>query len=92
MIEGCLLWQQHGLSRPESIIQSVDDYLQAEDTLGAWIEDRLNVGPTVRTSSSDAYNDFRKWAEENGEYCPSQKRFTGWLVKRGFQSVKINIR
>lgn len=90
MIEGCLAWQREGLGRPEQIQAATRDYLSAEDSLGAWIDDCVELKPGARTQSSAAYRSFRKWAENAGEYVPSQKRFTGSLRDRGFQTVKAS--
>lgn len=88
MIEGCLEWQRVGLGKPAEVSASVADYLQGEDTLGAWLEDCVELSQGSRTKTGDAYHNFKRWAEGVGEFVPSQKRFTQRLKERGFAVVK----
>ena len=39
LIEGCLEWQAEGLRPPSAVLDATAAYLEAEDAIGAWIED-----------------------------------------------------
>jgi putative DNA primase/helicase len=39
MIEGCRSWQDQGLDPPEAVTEATEAYLEAEDAMGAWIEE-----------------------------------------------------
>ena len=84
-IDGFLKYQEVGLKKPAQVKAATDVYLANEDALAAWLDDNVNRDPKARTLSSETYGNFRRWAEQSGEYCPSQKRFSGWLTDRGFE-------
>src|SRR6266852_8328892 len=39
-IDGCLAWQREGLNPPAVVRDATDDYLESEDAIGRWLEDR----------------------------------------------------
>lgn len=88
MIEGCLAWQDYRLGEPEQVTKAVSEYLEGEDTLGAWAEECIDLAAISRTAAGDAYRSFVRWAEAAGEYVPSQKRFSQRLEDRGFTRVR----
>ena len=45
MIDGCLAWQRDGLAPPASVRAATDDYLNAEDVLGQWLDEKCMVSP-----------------------------------------------
>ena len=88
MIQACMEWQQVGLKRPATVTEATDEYLSGEDTIGAWLDDCIDLVDDYRTSSSDLYHSFRKWTEKAGEFCPSQKRFSQKLEDRGITKYR----
>jgi putative DNA primase/helicase len=84
MVEGCLMWQAHGLQAPKAVRDATAQYLAAEDVMARWIEERCVVKGTLWTSSSDLFADWRNWCEENGEFAGSQRSFSQTLESRGF--------
>jgi putative DNA primase/helicase len=83
-IDGCLQWQQIGLSPPPAVLDATNQYLRDEDTLGQWIEERCSIDPACSSSSSNLYHDWKHWTEVRGERPDSQKRFSQTLGDRGF--------
>lgn len=73
-----------GLGRPETIVQAVEDYASNEDTLGQWIAECLDISTGARTPAAETYQCFSRWAEKEGAYVPSAKRFGQQLEDRGF--------
>jgi putative DNA primase/helicase len=51
MIQGCLEWQRIGLAPPKAVCDATAAYLEAEDAVGAWIEERCQCGPQAWASS-----------------------------------------
>lgn len=88
LIRGCIEWQDTGLGKPERVSDATNQYLQAEDTLGMWLEDNVTRDPSAKTASTDVYRDFKRWAESAGEYVMSQKRFTQAMKQRGFDQAR----
>jgi putative DNA primase/helicase len=87
-VEGCLSWQANGLQAPATVTEATADYLGAEDTLQRWIEDRCRIDKTARETSTALFSNWKGWAEENGEFVGSQKRFAQNLESRGFNPLR----
>jgi P4 family phage/plasmid primase-like protien len=85
MIEGAIIWQSMGLIPPASVLAATDEYFEDEDALGRWLKERCYVTDGARALSSSLYDDWRTWCGENGEFCPSQKKFSTTLKSRGFE-------
>ena len=83
-VDGCLEWQQIGLSPPRVVLDATDQYLKDEDTLGQWIDERCAVDPAYSALSSDLYHDWKQWTEARGERPGSQKRFSQAFGDCGF--------
>jgi len=84
-LRGCLEWQETGLRPPEAVMAATEDYFEAEDALGRWIEERCVTGPSYWSGSSALFASWKSWAEANGEYAGSMKRFSETLTNRGFE-------
>ena len=67
-IQGCLDWQRNGLGAPNSVLSATDDYFQAQDTVSHWLEERCIFASNATATKAALYADWKKWAEENGEY------------------------
>lgn len=87
-INGCLAWQRQGLNAPDSVKAATDEYLVGEDAIQAWLDDCCDVSASRSSLSGASYNSYKKWCEDNGEFCPSQKRFSQNLASRGFETKK----
>jgi putative DNA primase/helicase len=83
-------WRKAGMSRPPEVDAAISDYLNAEDTLGAWLEECCTVAPGKRCRSADAYASYAKFVESAGEGVQAQKGFVQELEQRGFERIKSN--
>ena len=85
-LQGCLEWQKTGLRPPPAVMAATDDYFEAEDALGRWIDECCQTGnKTYWAGSTELFNSWKSWAEANGEYAGSMKRFSEALSTRGFE-------
>ncbi len=89
-VAGCLAWQREGLQPPACVVSATEEYFEAEDALGQWIEERCEQHPEAKVSTSDLYADWREWAERAGEYVGSIKRFVETLLSRGFERTRLH--
>ncbi len=87
MIQGCLEWQDAGLGAPEKISRATDDYLEAEDTILAWLDECTERCDSHATSSSLYFN-YKEWCTANGEHAWSHKAFSSALANKGFAPGK----
>jgi putative DNA primase/helicase len=88
MIEGCLAWQREGLSPPAVVTEATAEYLESEDAISCWFEDKCERSPQSRTSSSDLFVSWKNWGDAAGEPVGTQKRFSQKLEERGFQKQR----
>jgi hypothetical protein len=55
------------------------------------MDERSIVSPQAgSTKSSVLYQDFKRWAEQRGEHCGSNKKFSQDLTDHGFKSHRYN--
>jgi putative DNA primase/helicase len=88
MIQGCLEWQRIGLAPPQVVRDATSAYLEAEDAVGAWIEERCNCNTQAWACRRTLFADWKEWANSAGEWVGSQRRFIQALETRGFASLR----
>jgi len=88
-VEGCLAWQRDGLKPPACVVSATEEYFEAEDALGQWIEERCLLAKTHREGVSELFADWRDWAERAGEYVGSVKRFSELMATRKFEKCRL---
>jgi putative DNA primase/helicase len=81
-IQGCLEWQRDGLNTPASVKAATDDYLDSQDVMGNWIEERAVLGVNCRGRSQELHKSWVRWCEENEHYKTSLKQFLSALLER----------
>jgi putative DNA primase/helicase len=91
LIEGCLEWQTDGLGMPQAVINATGAYLEAEDALAAWIDERCERDTNAWEQTSTLFASWSSWAESTGELGGSMKRFAQTLEGRGFSRHKRNV-
>ncbi len=87
MVEGCLEWQRRGLADvPTTIKQATGDYQDEQDLVGRWLAECCRQSPTVETSSTDIYSNYKQWCLDNGLKPASNISLGRRLGERGFNS------
>jgi P4 family phage/plasmid primase-like protien len=100
-LDGCLAWQRDGLRPPPAVMAATEDYFEAEDAMGRWIEERCSLGAHLSASTAAMFADWKAWADANGEFAGSVKRFSEGLIARslerhntrsakGFRGIALN--
>ncbi len=84
-VQGCLMWQREGLKQPTSVTSATNEYFESEDVMGRWIEERCVLVSNAKSLTFELYNDWKQWAETNGEYQGSQRRFSDLLISKGVE-------
>jgi putative DNA primase/helicase len=88
MIQGCLIWQREGLVAPQVVSAATDEYLASEDVVERFVEERCVKDPQAWTGTTDLYNAWKSWAEDNGEFTGSMKRFARMLEGKGYRQMR----
>jgi putative DNA primase/helicase len=90
-IEGCRLWQEQGLQRPDVVQRETLAYLESQDLLGQWLAECCTVGRGCTGQSSALFASWETWAEGQGERGGSNKAFSEAMEKRGFRKEKLGV-
>lgn len=73
MIDGCLEWQRLGLAPPKIVIEATNEYLESEDAVRAWIEERCELDSNAFEPRGRLYESWSLWADKGGEKAGSAK-------------------
>jgi putative DNA primase/helicase len=84
-----LQWQEIGLAPSAAVRKATAAYLEAEDLLGAWLEECCDLDPTAWELSGRLFDSYRAHAERSGEKAGSSKQLGQMLERRGFQRKRI---
>ncbi len=85
-LDGCLAWQRLGrLDPPQQVVDATDEYFEAEDALGRWIDEKCVRVATAKSLTVELFSDWKQWADACGEYVGTQRRFSDLLITRGFE-------
>ena len=85
-LKGCLEWQRLGrLDPPQVVREATDEYFEAEDALGRWLDERCVRAANARSLTAELFNDWKAWCEATGEFIGSQRRFSDLLTTRGLE-------
>ena len=83
-IDGCDAWLKSGLRPPRIVLEATEEYLDTQDALGRWIEERCEK-VQVFTPTKELFADWRAWATEAGEYVGAQRAFSDLLSEHGYR-------
>ena len=89
LIEGCLEWQTEGLQPPQAVREATAAYLEAEDAIAAWIDERCEREPNAWAPLATLFSSWSAWASTTGEIVGSTKRLAQTLEARGFTRHKM---
>lgn len=92
LVQGCLEWQEYGLTPPERIRADVEKLRVSEDTFQQFFDEQLQKDDDGEVLFKTLYDKFSSWyAEEisdKDKYRPSKKSVSSWLEKAGFERRK----
>ena len=91
MIEGCLQWQEKGLSPPPAVIDATAAYLDGEDSLAAWIDERCERDANAWEPLTALYGSWSDWCVKAGEFAGTNRRFADNLESKGFADHRRNV-
>lgn len=83
-VQGCVRWQADGLAPPHAVQEATTEYLDAEDTLAAWLDECCVRKLGKWSSTEDLFRSWSEWAERSGEAAGKKKGFSQRLQDRHF--------
>jgi putative DNA primase/helicase len=90
MIDGYLDWQKTGLAPPAAVKDATKEYLDDQNILLAWVEERCIKDAQATEPSGLLYADWKGWAERRNEFVGSHKAFTQRLERLDIKGVRRN--
>lgn len=84
LVEGAVRWHREGLGSAERVSLATDAYRRASDVFGAFLEERTEAVPRMRTKVGDLWASWRNWCEEVRERPGRKQDFAAALDERGF--------
>ena len=66
MIQGCLDMLKDGLMQPEAVTEATADYLNNEDILATWLDERCDLNLCAFEAGEDLFEDWRHWIAKGG--------------------------
>ncbi|UQZ90679.1 DNA primase [Deltaproteobacteria bacterium Smac51] len=92
LVRGCREYLENGLNPPPQVTEATQAYRENEDLIGRFISECCNVGSGCQVQSSDLYDHFSFWYEQEvsrkREF--SNKRFSEIMAKKGFEKKKVS--
>lgn len=88
MVQGCLAWQQDGLTEPEEVKEATSDYRSEMDLLGRFFEEHCFFSPGSTATAKALFATYLAWCGLNSEKPMSQTWFGRRLGERGFRRDK----
>jgi putative DNA primase/helicase len=82
MVEGCLAWQREGLNPPQAVTAATAAYLEAQDSMAAWLDECCDLDPNAWERSLDLFVSWKIWAERGGHFVGDAKTFRDRLDGR----------
>jgi len=91
MVEGCIEWQKRGLADVPAVIkQATGDYQEEQDLIGRWLAECCRLSPSLETSSTEIYSNYKQWCIDNGLRPASNVSLGRRMGERGFSSRPSN--
>jgi putative DNA primase/helicase len=88
-VEGCLLWQEEGLEKPEEVERATDDYRADSDIIGGFISDCCIVNPLAKCTKAELRSAYEIWCSKNDEEPVSTRNFKSILMERGIKDCRV---
>lgn len=86
-IEGALRWYAEGLGTAPAVERATKTYRAAEDSVGAFLDDRTAPDAEGRIPTADLFEQYERFTSEAGERPLTRRRFTTAIQKRGLETV-----
>lgn len=83
LLEGYALLQKEGLQPPKSVLEATAAYYHESDKVTQFADDRLIEDGTAEVRTSQVYDEYRRWCDENGCYSENSRNFNQELRKFG---------
>lgn len=87
LINGCLDWQKNGLMRPDVVKGATEEYFEAQDVIGAWLDEHCRVdrgNEHRKAATADLFASWSDYARACSEPPGTLVTFADTLKDKGF--------
>ena len=83
-VDGCIKWQNEGLTPPPSVEKATSDYKAEMDLLAAFCDACITIDYIHgdRISATDLFALYSAWASSNNEFTMSSRKFFNEVTKK----------
>ena len=85
MVEGCREWQVQGLAPPTAVLDASEDYLEAQELVGQFLDEKCVIDKKEVVASSLLFQTWKEFAEVQGEKPGHQRTFNAAMEAKGFK-------
>lgn len=91
MIEGAkkVIALDYKIPVPTCVQKAIDEYRAQNDWFGHFIEDKCDIGPEYKESSSALYQAYRNYCLDTNEYVRSTADFYFALENAGYERITV---
>ena len=84
MLEGCVLWQMHGLVAPAHVLAATSEYEAESNPLNDFLAERCEEGEHFDASASDLHDAYMSWMKSEHQTLTrlTATAFGKWMRKR----------
>lgn len=86
LIEAAVRWAEGGLEIPAQVRAATTEYLNAEDTVTSWVEERCVASAELSEPFKLLRQSYEHWCRENGERPLGRNTFRDAMTKNGFEN------
>jgi P4 family phage/plasmid primase-like protien len=85
LIYACLEYSKlKGLHPPKTVCEASDDYLEEQNTIALWMEERCDrANPNETTTVNELWMNWSHWAQDHCEFIGRRQEFKGKLERAG---------
>ncbi len=88
MINGCIEWQRIGLQPPNIVLEATQQYRNAEDIIGQFIDACCLIGPGHKVRGGQLQDALKAWCDDSAFDSPGNNKLRLELDERGFKKTK----
>jgi len=89
-LAGLEAWQESdGLLEPQIVKDAVKDYIADENVVARWLKTECVKVLSDSVPVADAFAAYKQWAENNGEFCKSERWFGLRMKQLGYKSEVV---
>lgn len=85
-VDGLVDYRRRGMDAPEAVRTATADYQRRSDSVARYLEERCIAMRTLYVPFSELWDDWARWANEEGADEVSKREFGDELDRRGYTS------